>query len=418
MRDEFRLPDDAPGRYMSLREDKEYHKTYYPDPLPPTLDLPEAVVMELARATHALGRLDGVGSEVDKPGTVFSAFVYKEAEQSSQIEGTRVTVSDIRKLEIGEFSGTKRDAPEEKNVREARNYLRALQEGLDFIRMAGRDRENISLNFIKSMHGTLMEDGRTDKEDPRPGEFRSGPAYITEGVEGVESVRFAPPTADMAAGRMDDFERYVQSSGRYPDLVDIALIHYQFETIHPFVDGNGRIGRLLIVLLLYVCDLLVTPMLYPSAYLGRHRNEYTDRLLAVSEEGKWTEWLAFFLSAIRRQAEEAFVRAKLLLGLRRDYGERYADGTPSVSRLANEVFAAPYLTVNEAAERINMSYGAANDAVDVLVADGVLQQDSEGSRNRVFEAGEIMDVVERPPAELPDPTDLILRETQWDITVR
>jgi Fic family protein len=418
MRDEFRLPDGAPGQYIPLREDKEYHKTYYPDPLPPILDFPEAVIEELAGAMHALGRLDGVGSEVDEPGTVFSAFVYKEAEQSSQLEGTRVTVSDIQKLEIGEFNGVKLDAPDERNVREAHNYLRALQEGLDFLGTAGRSRSAITLDLVKSMHGTLMEAGRTDEDDPRPGEFRSGPAYITEGTEGRESVRFPPPTADMAAGRMGNVEQYIQSDGRYPDLVDVALIHYQFETIHPFVDGNGRIGRLLVVLLLYACGLLVTPLLYPSAYLGRRRDEYTDRLLAVSEEGQWTEWLAFFLSAIRHQAEEAFVRAKLLLGLRREYAERYAGGARSVSRLAGEVFAAPYLTVNEAAERIEMSYGAANGAIDELVADGVLQQDSEGSRNRVFEAAEVMDVVERPPAELPDPTDRILRETQWHVAIR
>lgn len=414
-RDDFRLPDEAPGAYFPLRADEEYRKTYYPDGLPPSVTLPDSAIEELVGAMHALGRLDGVGSEVSDPGAVFSAFVYKEAEQSSQVEGTNVTVSDIRRLQLNQFDENEEGSPSEKDVKEARNYLRALEEGLEYVRTAGRSRKNVTLELIKSLHGTLMEGGRTEEDDPLPGEFRPDMAYITEGREGQERVRFAPPTADMAAGRMQDLIEYVQDAGRYRDLVDIAIVHYQFETIHPFRDGNGRVGRLLIMLLLYCCDLLLIPLLYPSAYIGRHRDEYTDLLLGVSERGEWEDWIEFFLRAIRIQANEAFVRAKLLLERRAVYRAEYEDAPESVTKVVGTLFANPYLTVTEAAERIGMSYGAANNAVERLVDDGVLEQMNERKKNRVFVAREVMEIIERPPEQLPNPSELIVEESRWTL---
>lgn len=421
MRDEFQLPDAAPGHYIPLREDRELHKAYLPDNLPPAIELSDGIVRELARAMHALGRLDGLGSEVENPGAVFSSFVYKEAEQSSQVEGTAVTVSDIYRLEIGKLDDSGSESPEdhEKDVREARNYIRALEEGREYLQTAGRSRESVTLELVKSLHETLMERGRTDEDDPLPGEFRPGLAVIQEADEyGRKQIRFIPPKAEMVDGKMASLGQYVQSSSRWPDLVDIALVHYQFETIHPFKDGNGRVGRLLIVLLLLCSGLLVNPLLYPSSYFKRHRDEYTDRLLAVSERGEWEEWLRFFVAGIHEQADEAFVRAKLLVRKREEYRNEYADGAESVRRLVEAMFEEPYFSVSEAASVIDMTYQSAHNAVNRLEDDGVLAEITGNEQNRVYRAAEIMDIVERPADRLPTPAEVIDDDSEWQLPER
>lgn len=412
MGEEYRLPD-APGHYMPLREDKHLSRAYFPDNLPPTIDLGEDVTVVLARAMHALGRLDGLVSEVENPSAVFSSFVYKEAEQSSQIEGTAVTVSDIYRLEVDELDEPP-ESEHERDVREAKNYVRALEAALDYLDTAGRSRESLTIGLVQDLHETLMDRGRTDEEDPLPGEFRPDLVHIEETDEyGRTQVRFVPPPPSAVEGKMESLLEYVRTGRGWPDLIDVALAHYQFETIHPFKDGNGRVGRLFVVLMLLCTDLLVNPVLYPSSYFKRHRDEYTDLLLAVSEQGAWKEWLQFFLEGLRRQSEEAFVRAKLLVQKRREYERRYVDEADSVRLLATEMFAEPYFTVSEAAELIGRSYQTANRAVERLVADGVVTEITGNEQNRVFRAGEVMDVVERPPSELPNPTDVIERSSSF-----
>lgn len=408
MTEEFGLPDSAPGQYIPLREDAPYHRAYYPDNLPPSIELTDDIVDQLAEAMHSLGRLDGLTSEVENPTAVFASFLYKEAEQSSQVEGTGVTVSDIVESELTSSRAATSVDPSERDIQEARNYVLAIEEAFDYLQTAGRDRANITVELLKSLHETLMEEARADEEDPLPGEFRPDLAYIKEQTEPwKDPVRFVPPKPDMATSRMTDLESYIQSDGRYPDLVDIALIHYQFETIHPFRDGNGRVGRLLVVILLYCSDILLNPVLYLSSFLNRYRDNYADLLLAVSESGAWTDWIQFFLDGIRQQADEAFVRAKLLLRKRREYSARYEDGASSTARLAQELFGKPYVTKEEAADLIDMSYGSGRNAVEALVDDGVLVPHTERKWGRVYRADEILDIIERDETALPDPATLI-----------
>jgi Fic family protein len=214
---------------------------------------------------------------------------------------------------------------------------------------------------------------------------------------------------------MEDLEHFIQRGGPWPSLIDVAIAHYQFETIHPFKDGNGRVGRILAVLMLIADGLLHYPLLYLSSYIERHRTEYADRLLAVSEEGAWDEWLLFFLRGIREQAEEAFVRAKLLIDTRREYEQRYADEPKSVRNLSLALFEDPYFTVREAGERIGVVYQTANNAVDRLEADGVISEITGNKQNRVFRAEEIMETVERPASNLPDPEDLVDVTQAWGL---
>ncbi|MFC6975245.1 Fic family protein [Halomicroarcula sp. GCM10025709] len=421
MRDGYDLPSTAPGQYMPLRTDEHLSKAYFPDKLPPTLELSHAVVAEVSRAMWSLGRLEGLGSEIDNPGAVFSSFVYKEAEQSSQVEGTAVTVSDLYRYDVDELQIRETvESDHEADVREARNYITALDDAISFLQTAGIERQSITTELIKSLHEQLLIKGRADGEDPLPGEFRPGYTAIEEqGPHGVGTqIRFVPPKPDMVPGLIDDLERFVQQGSEWPDLVDIAIAHYQFETVHPFKDGNGRVGRLLVVLMLVSSGLLHYPMLYLSSYIERHRTEYADRLLAVSEEGAWDEWLQFFLRGIREQAEEAFVRAKLLVDKRKEYQSRYSDAAKSVRRLSLALFEDPYFTVREASERIDVVYQTANNAIETLETDGVVEEITGNDQNRVFRAAEIMDIVERPANQLPESDELVDVGQAWKLPER
>ncbi|WP_324759624.1 Fic family protein [Haloarcula sp. GH36] len=418
MKDGYDLPADAPGQYMLLRADERLSKAYFPDKLPPTLELSSAVVDEVARAMWVLGRLEGLGSEIDNPGAVFSSFVYKEAEQSSQVEGTAVTVSDLYRYDVDKLQIRETvESDHEADVREARNYITALDDAISFLQTAGIERESLTVELITSLHERLLVKGRSDGDDPLPGEFRPGYAVIEEqGPQGIGNrVRFVPPKPEMVPGLVDDLERFVQQGSEWPALVDIAIAHYQFETIHPFKDGNGRVGRLLVVLMLVSSGVLHYPMLYLSSYIERHRTEYADRLLAVSEEGAWDEWLQFFVRGIREQAVEAFVRAKLLVDKRNDYESRYADAAKSVRRLSLALFEDPYITVREASDRIDVVYQTANNAIETLESDGVVEEITGNQQNRVFRAAEIMDIVERPANALPNPDELVDIEQAWTL---
>jgi Fic family protein len=401
MKDGYLVDTAAPGVYRPVDSSAQvpFSKFYKPNELPPPIELSDDVVQAYGRAMHSLGRLDGFWSEIENPEAVFGLFVYKEAEQSSQVEGTRVTVSDM--YEEGEDS---------KDVREARNYASALKKAATQLSETGRSRESLSIELVKQLHSELMEKGRSDEEDPLPGEFRPGYAWIDESVGLGNRVGFAPPKPEIAAARMENFEEYMQFEGEYPDLIDIGILHYQLETIHPFVDGNGRVGRLLIVLLLMTSDILLHPLFYLSSYIRRNRDEYTDRLLAVSEEGEWNEWLLFFLEGIKEQADEAFSRAKLLLHLREQYRSQYEDARPSIKTLLREIFTEPVFTVNRAAEMIDMTYPAANTAVSILEEDGVLRERTQKERYREFQADEVLDALNKDTDEIPSPEELIGQE--------
>ncbi|GGN87569.1 Fic family protein [Haloarcula pellucida] len=401
MKDGYLVDTPAPGVYRPVDSSSSvpFSKFYKPNELPPDIELSDDVIQAYGRAMHSLGRLDGFWSEIENPETVFGLFVYKEAEQSSQVEGTRVTVSDMYK-----------EGSDSKDVREARNYASTLSEAAKQLSETGRSRENLSNELLKDLHRELMEKGRTDEEDPLPGEFRPSYAWIDESTGIGTRVRFAPPKAEIAASRMENVEEYMQSEGAYPDLIDIGILHYQIETIHPFVDGNGRVGRLLIVLLLMASDILLHPLFYLSSYIRRNRDEYTNRLLAVSEEGEWNEWLLFFLTGIKEQANEAFSRAKLLLHLHKQYQEKYADARPSVRGLLEEVFTEPVFTVNRASEMIDMSYPAANQAVSILEDDGVLRERTQKERYREFQADDVLDALNKDADEIPSPEAVIEEE--------
>jgi Fic family protein len=398
MKDGYLIDHPSPGKYLSADSGANLpaSKFYLPEDLPPDLELSTTIAREHGRAMHSLGRLDGFLSEIKDPDTALGLFIFKEAEQSSQVEGTQVTVSDM----LGKGADSK-------DVQEARNYATALQQATDQLNQRGRSRGNLTNELIKSLHESLMESGRTEDEDPRPGAYRDQYVWLEEDAGLGTRVRFVPPKAEIAVRKMADFEAYMQSDGAYPDLIDIAILHYQLETIHPFLDGNGRVGRLLVVLMLIATDILVYPLFYLSSYIRRNKDQYTDLLLAVSEENQWEEWISFFLRGIKEQADEAFARAKLLLQLRTEYRERYRDARPTVRELIDVLFEAPVFTAPKAADLIDRSHPATNNAISELESDGLIRETTGKERYREFQADEILEVLNKSVDELPSPGELI-----------
>ena len=360
---------------------------FKPNPLPPEVRLEGELLDVFAEATTNVGQLSGVGRRVENPSMLISPFIYKEAVVSSEIEGTRVTLSEVYEYEAGRegsSSGASRN-----ELREVHNYVDAVFQGIDELE------DGIDLELVQTLHNTLMSGVRGGEK--KPGEFRDTQVYL--GSRGSDA-RFVPPPPSVVPYSMQNVETYIRTGGRYQPLLDIGLVHYQFETIHPFRDGNGRMGRLLIMLMMCKDELLPEPYLYPSSYFNRNRDEYTDRLLAVSRDSAWEEWLIFFLKGISQQAEEAFSRASELLDLRDEYRDRYQDSANSVSQLSAEIFTKPYLTVNEAEDLLDMTYRTANNAVKQLEEDRVLEEITGQRRNRVFRAREVFDIIQKPLDEL------------------
>lgn len=380
--DQFRS-GQAPGELVNSDGDLAFK----PDPLPPDVEIEGELLDIFTEATTNVGQLSGIGRRVENPSILITPFIYKEAVVSSEIEGTRVTLSDVYEYEAGQEE--KATGPTRNELKEVHNYVRAVFQGIDEME------QGIDRDLIRNLHYTLMSGVRG--KEKQPGEFRDTQVYIGGGGS---KASYVPPPPSVVPYAMENLETYIQTGGKYQPLIDIGLVHYQLEAIHPFRDGNGRMARLLIMLMMCNDELLPEPYLYPSSYFNRNRETYTDKLLAVSRDNAWEEWLIFYLRGISQQAEEAFSRASELLDLRDEYQDRYQDQANSVSQLSLEVFTSPHLTVNEAQEMIGMSYAAANNAVDKLVADGVLEEITGNSRNRVFRAREVFDTIQKPVDEL------------------
>jgi len=356
---------------------------FRPPSLPPDVELTNDLLAVYGDAQYALGRLATLHGNVDNENLLIAPFVVREAAMSSQIEGTNVTVSDIILHEID--SSPERAAADSKDVREAYNYVDAVRQG--FARL--RDGESLSVDLVCDLHETLMDDVRGGED--RPGELRDVPVYIGSPDGSIEHARFVPANPDTIEILLEQLLSYVNSGG-YPPLVDVALAHYQFETIHPFRDGNGRLGRLLMMLQLYDAGLLPEPYLYLSAYFNRRRQQYLDYLLEVSQEGAWTQWIEFVLNAIAEQAIDAYDCGVELQSLQQSYVERFPK-RPAVRDVVEYVFEEPYLTAPRAIEATGRSRQAVYDAIEALEAEGIVEQISGGERYRVYEAPDVLAVV-------------------------
>ncbi len=392
-------PDDfrtsTSGRVIRVGQGESAYWAFVPNPLPPPLTFDTALIRWLSEADRALGELAGLGRALPNPHLLISPFIRREAVLSSRIEGTQADLADLYAFEAGQLAlpGFK-PASAEADVREVANYVRALEYGLQRLSTLP-----VSLRLIREVHAHLMEGVRG--EQATPGEFRRTQNWIgTPGCTLNEATYVPPPVEEMHAA-LDAFEKYLHTEDALPPLVRLALVHYQFEAIHPFVDGNGRIGRLLLSLLLVHWNLLPLPLLYLSAFFEKHRQAYYDLLLAVSARSAWHEWIEFFLRGVAEQARDAVLRMKQLQDLRAEWHERLAKTRASALqlRLADRLFESPVITIPQARDYLKITYRSAQKNVEKLVAAKILHPLGSATYGRMFIASEIVQIIGGGDAE-------------------
>jgi Fic family protein len=373
---------DATGRYDTSQTGGEAVRAFVPDPLPPVppLDLGGARQAALEKATLALGRLDSIALLLPDPQLFLYAYVRREAVLSSQIEGTQSSLSDLLLFELDEIPGVPFD-----DVVEVSNYVAALEHGM------ARLREDFPLcnRLLREMHARLMARGRG--ADKSPGEFRRSQNWI--GGTRPGNARFVPPPPQEVEPCMSALEQFIHStdaSGQHPVLpvlLKAALAHVQFETIHPFLDGNGRLGRLLIALLLHEGGALTQPLLYLSLYFKQHRARYYELLDRVRSEGDWEAWVDFFLEGVEQTAFGAVQTARRLVDLFQQDTRRVQGGgrgTANLLRVLDSLRQRPLCSLRQIGTSADISFPTASKAMLTLVEMGIARELTGQRRNRVF----------------------------------
>jgi Fic family protein len=345
-----------------------------------------SLVYRLDEASRAVATLGGVGETIQNPHLIIRPFIRREAVLSSRIEGTQASLSDLL---LFEASGSRRPKGD---VAEVANYVRAAERGIGLL-----DKLPISVRFVNELHSVLLRAVRG--EDKRPGELRSGPVWIGPSGTPIEDARYVPPPADQVRDLLEDWEHFVNDDSGLPPLVQCALMHYQFEAIHPYMDGNGRIGRLLITLFLCAKRILTQPLLYLSAYFERDRQRYYDELFRLSATGDWSAWLGYFLDGVAEQANDALVRSRRL----RDLQERYRTllhelrESGNALLLLDELFANPYMTARLAAYLLEITPAGARRILERLVDAGIVDEFRD-NWPRLYVARELLGILEASTA--------------------
>lgn len=359
--------------------------SFVPHPLPPTITYHDAIVAALGRAMLALGRLDQVVRDLANPYVLVRPFLRREAVTSSRIEGTRADIADLALFEATGIAD--QDRPDD--VREVENYLKALEYAI-----AQPPERPVSLGLVRELHQLLLQGVRGDLLEP--GQIRTQQNYIGAGGDRIEAARYVPPPPGDLLGLLSDLERFIADESDIPPLVRIALVHYQFEAIHPFLDGNGRLGRLIVALLLQRWDLMEHPVVDLSAYVLKRRDAYTDGLLAVSQAGDWRGWIAFFLNAFEFQANDAFRRSRRLLDLKQQYQAMLSREikTGKRERLVDHLFEHLTVDIRGAAQVLGVTYPSAQRLVGKLEEYGILEEATGRRRDRVWRARQIIAVLD------------------------
>lgn len=354
------------------------YTAFIPNDLPPDPPLAFDATMQtlLSQADRALGRLDGSVEALPNPDLFVFMYVRREAVLSSQIEGTQASLGDLLEVEAQIFDPARPD-----DVEEILNYVAALNHGLD--RLATLP---LSLRLIREIHERLMQGVRG--QHATPGEFRRTQNWIGPAGALLRDASFVPPPPSDLDRLLGTFETYLQRNDDLPLLVRVGLIHAQFETLHPFLDGNGRIGRLLITFCLCERAALAKPVLYLSHYLKRHRARYYDLLQAVRTGGAWEEWLRFFLAGVSEVADEAAGNARRIVQMREDHRGRLigalGKGAANGLRFLETLYVRPYFTVASVSAELGISDQAANTLTKRLVSLEIVRETTGNRRNRVF----------------------------------
>jgi len=387
--DPVRFKHSTAGRCVRKPED---YWAFIPNPLPPQLALDWELASLLAEANARVGELSGAGRLLSNPHLLIQPYIRREAVLSSRIENTQAGMDDLFFFEADES-----DPPRAPDVREVANYVRTMEYGLERLKTLP-----VSGRLVREIHEHLMTGVRGGHATP--GEFRRTQNWIGPPGCTLMHATFVPPPVEEMHAALSEWEKYLNERPREPPLIQCALMHYQFEAIHPFIDGNGRVGRLLITFLLCERGLLSLPLLYLSAFFERYRDEYYRRLLAVSQEGDWRGWIEFFLRGVATQAQEACDNAGAILNLHEEVQNqvRAAGKAPRHTlRIVDRLFKIPVVAVSVLAKELDLQYSSVKRGIDFLQGLGVLREVTGQQRNRLYMAPKLIDIlVGRPPSEI------------------
>lgn len=367
------------NRFGTMRRvlGKDY-RAFYPSPMPTSVNLSSDTVRVLANAEAALGRLAGAGRLLPNPHLLIRPYMLREALASTRIEGTRASLVGVLEAEAAGDTG-------DPDIEEVVNYVRAMELGIARI-----DALPFSTRLVNELHGVLLEGVRG--RERQPGQIRTSQNWIGPPGAVINTASFIPPPPEELGALLSDWERFANTNTEIPILVQSALLHYQFETIHPFLDGNGRVGRLMIVLHLIIQGRLASPLLYLSPYFERHRDEYIDLLQTTRTSGDPDPWLRFYLSGIEQQAVDAVQRAEQLADLRERYRASVLERTRgNAVALVDILFAQPVLTARIVENHLDVRRPSVLRMLDLLTDMGILEELDPGPRGqRRFIAREIM----------------------------
>lgn len=357
--------------------------TFVPALLPPAISYDSQLVLALSKADTALSELSGVGRQLPNPHLLIAPYLRQEAILSSRIEGTRASLSEMLLDEMHEFDG---EATGEADRQEVRNYIHAMEVGIHELR-EGRP---ISLNLVKELHAQLMIDVRGKLSSP--GRFRTIQNWIGASDGDVHSAEYVPPPPELLMDLLSDWERFLNTSGEMPDLIQCAILHEQFEAIHPFLDGNGRMGRLLITLFLMERGRLPQPLLYLSSYIEPRRRDYYELLQRVRTDGAWDTWIRFFLNGVEHTARPAVQQTKQLMDLRENFRYRIRS-KPKALALVDYLFGNPFITAKRAQQFLDVSDPTARAAIGALIDVGILTEWTERSWRRLYVSTPVLEIL-------------------------
>lgn len=362
------------------------YESFRPAPLPPNppIEVSGELLTKLIDANKKIATLEGLSSRIPNMGLFVSMYVRKEALLSSQIEGTQCTLEDILNPLIEE--NTNRD------VSDVVNYIRATEFALERLKTLP-----LCNRLIKETHAVLLESVRGQEKNP--GEFRYSQNWIGGQGSTLKNARYIPPNPEDMLTAMSDLEKYINSDDTLDPLIQAALIHYQFETTHPFLDGNGRVGRLLITLFLMEKDILSTPALYISYYLKMNRIEYYDRMTQVRRTGDYEQWISFFLQAFADSAEDAIHTIDRLTALHdkstKLFGSLTKRQRTSVLKVFSYLESNPIIDIQKTATTLEMSYNTVSKVVSILIEDGILKQTDKSGKAKIYSYTEYLDILRK-----------------------
>jgi Fic family protein len=371
---------DIPGKMVALGG----YSAFVPAPLPPDFDWTAKLIGTLSDADRLIGRLAGEGGRLPNPHILIRPFVRREAVLSSKIEGTQATLGELLAAEAGAAVDR---SPED--LREVGNYVVALEHGISRLKKLP-----LGVRLTRELHEKLMAGVRG--HHATPGRFRTVQNWIGKPGSTAATASYIPPPPGEVEPCLAAWEKFLHES-KLPPLVTIGLAHYQFEAIHPFLDGNGRVGRLLITLFLIERQILPTPLLYLSAFFEASRRDYYDGLRGISERGAWNDWLEYFLLGIARMSEDALNRATRINQLLAQWQRKVSgDSTNNPLRVVELLGSNPFITTKGASETLGVAFTTAQRTIERLERAGIVKQVGEAKRGRVYCAETLLDILEEP----------------------